>query len=349
MTRQQVIFDCHHPKHFLILRAVARRLMGEGVEVAWTCRRKDVLVELIGADFDNLHVLTHASRGLFGLARELVAYDRRLWSLARRLRPAVLVGNSVSVAHVGKLTGIPSIVLNDDDAAANRQYPLLAYPFCSLILTPDCLDEDYGARHVRYPGYHELAYLHPEVFEAGDDIWSLLGIEPGTPYSIARFVSLQASHDFHEQGLSLAQKQQLLEMLESCGRVFVSIEGDVDPAFARYAVRIPPERMHDALAHAMVYLGDSQTMAAEAAVLGTPALRCNTFVGRISYLEELEHRYRLTYGFLPGDFDRLVVRLDEILAAQDPKAEWGRRRQRMLAEKINPTDVYYEHIRRYLE
>ena len=73
------------------------------------------------------------------------------------------------------------------------------------------------------------------------------------------------------------------------------------------------------------------------------------YASRQEHLEELEHRYRLTYGFLPGDFDRLVVRLDEILAAEDPKAEWGRRRQRMLAEKINPTDVYYEHIRRYLE
>jgi predicted glycosyltransferase len=45
-----------------------------------------------------------------------------------------------------------------------------------------------------------------------------------------------------------------------------------------------------------MYIGDSQTMTAEAAVLGTPAIRFNDFVGELSYLEELEYTFDLTYG-----------------------------------------------------
>lgn len=348
VTRKRVIFDCHHPKHYLVLRAVASRLVTEGVEVHWTCRDKDVLAELIRAKFGRVNILTATGTGLVGLAKELVSYDWRLWALTKRLEPAVLVGNSVSVAHVGKLAGIPSIVLNDDDAKANKQYPWLAYPFCTTILMPDCLKENYGAKQISYPSYHEMAYLHPDLFTPSDDIWGLLDIPPETPYFILRFISLQASHDINERGLSLAQKKELLTILKLCGRVFVSFEGEIDPTFVRYILRIPPERMHDALAFAQIYLGDSQTMAAEAAILGTPALRCNTFVGRISYLEELEHRYKLTYGFLPDHFDRLVAKLRQILALQNRKSEWECRRERMLLDKINPTELYYKTISRFL-
>ena len=42
------------------------------------------------------------------------------------------------------------------------------------------------------------------------------------------------------------------------------------------------------MAFASLYIGDSQTMAAEAGVLGVPFVRFNDFVGRIGYLRELE-------------------------------------------------------------
>ena len=45
-----------------------------------------------------------------------------------------------------------------------------------------------------------------------------------------------------------------------------------------------------------LYFGDSQTMAAEAWVLGVPFVRFNDFVGRTGYLRELEDVYELGYG-----------------------------------------------------
>jgi len=42
--------------------------------------------------------------------------------------------------------------------------------------------------------------------------------------------------------------------------------------------------MHHVMAFASLYIGDSQTMAAEAGVLGVPFVRFNDFVGRIGYL-----------------------------------------------------------------
>lgn len=49
------------------------------------------------------------------------------------------------------------------------------------------------------------------------------------------------------------------------------------------------------MAFASLYIGDSQTMAAEAGILGVPFVRFNDFVGRIGYLRELEDKYELGY------------------------------------------------------
>ena len=62
--------------------------------------------------------------------------------------------------------------------------------------------------------------------------------------------------------------------------------------------------MHHVMAFASLYIGDSQTMAAEAGVLGVPFVRFNDFVGRIGYLRELEDVYQLGFGVHASPLER---------------------------------------------
>ena len=105
---------------------------------------------------------------------------------------------------------------------------------------------------------------------------------------------------------------------------------------------VPPERLHDVLAHAAVLVGDSQSVTAEAAVLGTPAFRINSWAGRTP-LTDLSAKYEVTHSFLPEEID---AALEAIEAALDPaaKEEWGRRRDVMLADKVNLTDWYWDLV-----
>ena len=70
----------------------------------------------------------------------------------------------------------------------------------------------------------------------------------------------------------------------------------MEPLFEKYRIKINPLDMHHVMAFASLYIGDSQTMAAEAGVLGVPFVRFNDFVGRIGYLRELEDKYHLGFG-----------------------------------------------------
>jgi len=75
----------------------------------------------------------------------------------------------------------------------------------------------------------------------------------------------------------------------------------------------------------------------EAAMLGVPSLRFNDFAGRISVLEELEHKYGLTYGIPTDNPTKLINKLKEFLSNSNLKDDFVSRRKKMLADKINVT------------
>ena len=134
-----------------------------------------------------------------------------------------------------------------------------------------------------------------------------------------------------------------------------SSERPLEPQFEKYRIKINPLDMHHVMAFASLYIGDSQTMAAEAGVLGVPFVRFNDFVGRIGYLRELEDTYHLGYGIhasvLPDDspirrndgslqpsgVKELYKRVSELISM--PSAErrelFQQRRAQMLDDKID--------------
>ena len=345
MTNKSVIFDCHHPKHYLTLRQLSQKCEASGIKVIWTARNKDVLVDLMRRDGNSPFVLTQARRGIFRLFGELLTYDFKLLKLAIKLKPTALMGNSISIAHVGRLLNIPSLLINDDDAKANPQYPFLGYPFANRIITPDCLEESYGKKHRIYPGLHELAYLHPKIFQPDLSIRKRLNVPIEVDLYLIRTVALAASHDLREQGLSKEVTRDLVAVLSKKGRVFLSSEKELSGDLSSYRYPLPSSTLHDMLAACDMFIGDSQTMAAEAAVLGTPSIRMNTFVGRISYLDQLEHRFGLTYGYLPDQANQMMAKIMSLTNDNESKMQWQLKKTDMLEQWNDPTPVFWEELR----
>jgi hypothetical protein len=144
-----------------------------------------------------------------------------------------------------------------------------------------------------------------------------------------------AHHDAGVRGIGEELILRLQDRLAGRVRLFVTSEGGLSPRLAPLRLPTPLERLHDVLAFADFYLGDSQSVTAEAAVLGTPAFRMNDFVGRISYLRELED-YGLAFGFTPGQEERLLQVLEATIGDAHHRAVFQRRRGKMLSERIDP-------------
>jgi predicted glycosyltransferase len=269
--------------------------------------------------------------------------------IVRNIKPELGLGVSMNLPLVSKFTKMKAIGLDDDDMTVTPVFARFANK-ASNILTPSSLEyEKRGGDHIVYNGFHELAYLHPNQFKPDPTVFDLLGLNTDAIYFIVRFNSFMAHHDIGQKGMSYEQKKELVRKLEKKGRVFISTESQIAPEFISYRIPDRPEVMHSILAFAKLYVGESQTMTSEAAVLGTPALKCNTFAGRLSVPNELEKKYGLCYSFLPEDFKKMLSKIDELLAMPDLKAEWQKRRQKMLSEKIDVTAFLVWFVENYPE
>lgn len=332
----RLLFDINHPVQVHLFRPVIEACRGLGHEVRVIARDKDVTLALLGHFGIASEVLAPTGRGVLGFVRELVVREARMAARARRFRPDLIVGTSAHAARVARLVRARSVVMSDDDADAVPVFRWLAYPLASVIVTPACLrHEDHGPRHRVYEGYQQLFYLHPLRFRADPFVRRELGLAEGEAFGLLRLSALAAHHDRGVRGLSEDAVRAVQQRLAGRFRLFVSSEKPLPPALEPLRVRLPPHRMHDVLAASAFFVGDSQSMTAEAAVLGVPAFRLNDFVGRISYLRELEE-YGLAFGFRRGEEAALVAALERTLAAPDRAADFAARRARMLEDKGDP-------------
>jgi uncharacterized protein len=331
-----------------MFRNLAGELVARRHDVLFTLREKECAKDLLDEYGLTYEVLSQKQTGV-GLAREFVERGARLWRAAERFRPDFLVGvMGPSIATVGRLRRLfgrdhakIAVFYGTEIAKLTNSF---VYPLADYVCTPDSYRGKVQGNHVTYPGYHELAYLHPRRFERNAEIVRDAGIDPGSPYFVLRFVAYQASHDVGVNTIANEKKIALVNALASHGRVVVSSEAPLPPELEPNRLRIPVSHIHHVLAFSRMLVGESATMAAEAAVLGVPAVYISPY-GR-GFTDDLE-RYGLVRNFTEQRFaaDWLsVVRemvLDPSLADRAKAA-----RERMLRDKVDVTAWMLEFFER---
>ena len=334
----KVLFDLGHPAHFHVFKNTIASLRSSGHEVEIIARQKDCLGDLLAASSWPHHLIPRKKRTLATLGIETL---KAMWlavSIARKKKIDFMIGTSLVVGPAARLTGATALVFGEDDAAVVPLFAKLAYPMAHYVVTPDFLQfEDSGPKRLTYRGCQALAYLHPARFTPDAKIRDQLGVGAGEKYFLLRLVSLTAHHDIGERGISSAQARQVLQRLLPHGRVFISAEGSVADDLKPHLLPTRPEQIFDVMAFADMMVGDSQTMTTEAALLGTPSLRFNSFVGRLTVRAQMEHRYGLSVGLRPDQFDQVIAQIDSWLNTPDLKDQWRSRRDAMLRECVDLT------------
>ena len=90
--------------------------------------------------------------------------------------------------------------------------------------------------------------------------------------------------------------------------------------------------------------GCSVNGAAEAAVLGTPSIRFNDFVGRLSYLNELEEEHELTVGIKTDQVDKLLSSVQEFAANGELKKQITGKKDVMLDKMQDVNEFFSKNI-----
>jgi predicted glycosyltransferase len=336
-TGKSFLIDINHPSQVHVFKYLYWHLI-QNHRVLVTVKKIPSAIELLKLYDIPYTLLGNMSDSIAGKIGRQFAYDLQVRRLVKEHRIDYGVGTSFTINHVSKISKMVSFFLDDDDSAVQPFTKYFANPFADFIITPHCLAfENYGKKHITYPGYHELAYLHPNRFQPDPDILKELGVKENDPYFVLRFNAFKAHHDIGVSGMPQVLKRELIKRLSKQGRVFITHEREIDPEFQAYQLQIAQDKIHSLLYYSTMFLGDSQTMTSEAAVLGVAAIRCNTLVGKIAYLEEQEKKYQLTFGFLPSQADKMLDKIDELLNTSNLKQEWQKRRRQMLTETIDVT------------
>lgn len=344
---KKVLVDINHPAHVHLFKHLIKELKSRGYEVIVTSKNVESITKLL-----DLYHIPYISTGR--------KKDHLLWKyvyeffhllkvlgivLGRRIDYGI--GISMVLPVVSKLTVMKSFALDDDDLVATPIFGKFT-SYANVILTPSALaHEDRGKQRIAHPSYHELAYIHPNRFRPDPDVLTELGLTPGDAYFVLRFNAFKAHHDGGAKGLTLDQKIELVDFLKRFGRVLITTERTIEPELALYQLPISPEKIHTLLYYATLFVGDSQTMTTEAALLGTPAIKLNTFAGQLSIPNEIEQKYQLCYSFQPDNFPAMMRTVKELALNSDSKAVWQDRKESMLADKVDLTSFLTALILNY--
>jgi len=341
----KILINLDHPAHVHLFKNMIRNLEKDGYKVKITARDKEVVLDLLNAyGFEYENTGEH-QRGLFNKVYGMIKIDHKLYRIARKFKPDILVSaGSPYAAHVSRLLNKPHIAF--DDTEHSREQYWLYSPFTEVICTPSCFKKDLGKKHVRYNGYHELAYLHPNYFKPDLKVLSDLNLTRRDKFIIIRLISWSASHDVGEHGLGKNIKR-LVKRIEDYGSVFITSETGLNNDFEGYGITTSPEQIHSLLYFAEMYIGEGATMATESGILGTPSIYISSLAKTLGNFNELQNKYGLVYSFT--DPRRALEKAIELLGDRNLRLEWQKKREILLKERIDVTKWMTDFIESYPE
>jgi len=222
--------------------------------------------------------------------------------------------------------------------------------FSSVILTAKSYQRKLRSDQIRFDGNIELFYLHLNRFKplSKTEVANLLGIGSDESYIIMRFVSWDAYHDKGLSGFTDFNKILAVNQFSKFAKVFISSEKELPLELEPFRIKIPLERMHDVLAHAALFFGESATMASESAVLGTTAIFLNeNWFGST----DEEKKYGLLFSYRQDLEEQLksIHKGVELLSNQSLKKDNQKRRELFLKDKIDVTAFFVWFIENWPE
>lgn len=348
-----VLLVSGHPAQVHNFRLIREELLQHGHQVYWLTTPKDIAIDLLKSYDIPYTILKKADKGLASKIQAMLHNLRTVYHFIRDKKIDIAISRTNPfVLPITFLLHIPHILVSDTEHASSA--PIMKYVFNKLgscAVVPDCFWFKMHKNEVRFPGNIEMFYCRPGRFHLQEP-WRLLGYEPGTRYAIVRFVKWDAYHDASLIGGYTAEdKIHLVQSLINAGlKVLITSEAELPTELESYRARVSIERMHDVMACAELFIGESSSMASESVVLGTPAIYVDQ-VGR-GYTDE-EAREGLLYMFRPvptaadvsaddkdfilGGRKESIEKALEIASPAFDREDWKARHAKWMATKFDCT------------
>lgn len=324
------LFDLGHPAHVHYFKNIIKRLEINGHEVTVTARDKDVTFALLESEKIEFISRGKGANSSLGKLLYLIWGSLLLTWIGKKNRIDSYIGfGSPYAAFASFINNKKSVILDDTENALLGQS--FYRRFATKVLSPNSFSKDFGEKHRKFSSFMELFYLHPDVFSFTEMM------RDESKVALLRFVGWNAAHDAGHSGISVEAKKRVVKELETFGyEVYISSEDRIPASLEKYALAINPGDMHGFLSRCSLLVGESATMASEAAMLGIPAFYFDN-EGR-GYTDALENKYGLVFNYQETDesVDQAIKKLSEVVGRD--RKYWQLKRELVLADNMNPND-----------
>jgi len=329
----RLLFVVAHPKHIFIFQNTIKYFEKKYIPYMILAVDKDIVINLLNIFNFNYEVV---GKNRAGFLNNFIEIPKRIFvgmKKARNFSPSLIIGQADPFfAIIGKLLSIPTLFLPDSEGAFLSRY--IAFPLASNILVSNSYNRQIKQKHIRLNHYLEMAYLHPNYYSSTDDVYSLLKITPKQKYVIIRFVSWNAHHDIGHEGLTFENKKLAVKLFSNYANVFISSEGELPPELERYRINVKLDKLHQVLEKASLFFGESATMAAESAILGTPAIYIDN--KGTGYTHDIEENYNLIFNFTESMVDQeSAINKGLYFLKDDHEEELNKNRNKLIKDKID--------------
>lgn len=338
MKNKRIIFEVTHPKHFHQFKNLAIILQQDN-DILFLARDKDVVISLLEASdfkYETFRFFGKSLKSKFLIVPRIL---RKYRSVFKKFKPDIVLSRSSPYSTLlSRTMGFKSVIFPDSEIVKLTR--VFVAPLAHLIIVPKTFEVIYNKNQYYLSGFFEESYLSPNNFNADPKVLEKIGLKQDEQFFILRFVGWNANHDVNQFGFKIEEKKSLINELEKFGKVLISSENKIELEFEKYRFKLPPNEMHSVLYYASLYAGDSQSMATESALLGTPSLRYNSFVGEndMSNFRILENKYELLKNF--NNAQQLADQALKLVKS-NAKKNWTNKRDNFFKNK---TDLNTETI-----
>lgn len=343
----KILFFYVHPAKFYLFTNTIKLLKDKGHEVDVVVSDKDVLVDLLESSGEKFHNLFPTGRKLrflpvklnmiIGLFRTLF----KLWVFTRKKNYDVYITDDV-LTILGRIQKVPSIVFTDNDIKTIRSIQLI-FKSSDKIIAPTSTDlEEFSPKKISFKGNKALANLHPDYFKLSSHLFNKYNLS-SKEYIIIRLAKLNANHDIHgNPGITDKDLRTLIDLIPSKYAIIINSERSIPSEFDKFKLNISPLDFHQLLANAKFFIGDSSTVATEAAVLGVPNILINNIAKELGVLIELKTKFELHEYF--DDFNTSIPTIKKMFSNYNLMKEFQKKRDKMLKETDDFNQLLFETI-----
>jgi len=290
------LFFLVHPSKYHLFKNTFELFNKNGHSYDIIISNKEVLSDLLKSGGYKHHDIFPNGRRIDFLPNKLNAVInlfRTLWRLSKATKNKkydIFITDDV-LTILGRIKRVPSIAFTDNDLSTVPLVKLIFRAATRIIAPATTKLDELEFKKISFKGSKAVAHLHPKYFIKSNEVFKTYSLS-GKSIIFIRLSKLNANHDSHgNPGITNNDLFEILKIVSDKFQVIISAEREIPSEFNHLKLKINPIDFDQVLANSAFFIGDSSTMAMEAAVLGVPNILINNIAKKLGVLREMHEKY----------------------------------------------------------